>query len=276
MTKNPKVSIIIPVYNGSNYLKEAIDSALNQTYEDVEVIVVNDGSNDNGETEKIAKSYGDKIRYYYKENGGVASALNYGIKTMSGDYFSWLSHDDVYFPEKIQTQIGMLKFYSSPVIYYSDFEFIDKNSDFLRIKKSKSFTKNKFRISLITSHKIHGCTLLIPKECFEKYGNFNEKLMTVQDYELWFRFAKQYEFIYIPKVLIKSRLHKSQGSHKLNSIKVKETNLYYKWAIGELLKEDNRNSKLYLKFIMLLVFIKSSLKGYDEASSFAFKKFLKF
>ena len=100
--------------------------------------------------------------------------------------------------------------------------------------------------------------------------------MTVQDYELWFRFAKQYEFVHIPKVLIKSRLHKSQGSYKLNSIKVKETNLYYKWAIEELLKGDNRNSKIYLKFIMLLVFIKSRLKGYDEASSFAFKKFLKF
>ena len=276
MTKNPKVSIIIPVYNGSNYLKEAIDSALNQTYENVEVTVVNDGSNDNGKTEALAKSYGDRIKYYYKENGGVASALNYGIKTMSGDYFSWLSHDDVYFPEKIQTQIDTIKFYSYPVILYSDFEFIDENSNFLRIKKSKSFTKNKFRISLITSHKIHGCTLLIPKECFEKYGYFNEKLMTVQDYELWFRFAKQYKFIHIPRVLIKSRLHKSQGSYKLNSIKVKETNLYYKWAIEKLLKEDNRNSKIYLKFIILLVFIKFRLKGYDEASSFAFKKFLKF
>ena len=276
MIKNPKVSIIIPVYNGSNYLKEAIDSALNQTYANVEVIVVNDGSNDSGKTEALAKSYGDRIKYYYKENGGVASALNYGIKVMYGDYFSWLSHDDVYFPEKIQTQIDTLKFYSYPVIFYSDFEFIDENSNFLRKKKSKSFTKNKFRISLITSHKIHGCTLLIPKECFEKYGNFDEKLMTVQDYELWFRFAKQYEFICIPKVLIKSRLHKSQGSHKLNSIKVKETNLYYKWAIEKLLKEDNRNSKIYLKFIMLLVFIKFRLKGYDEASSFAFKKFLKF
>jgi glycosyltransferase involved in cell wall biosynthesis len=82
MTSNPKVSIVIPVYNGSNYLKEAIDSALGQTSKDVEIIVVNDGSNDGGQTEAIAKSYGDKIRYFYKENGGVASALNLGIKNM--------------------------------------------------------------------------------------------------------------------------------------------------------------------------------------------------
>ena len=83
---NPLVSIIIPVYNGSNYVKEAIDSALAQTYKNIEVIVVNDGSTDN--TEKIVKSYGDKIRYFYKENGGVASALNLAIENSKGEYIS--------------------------------------------------------------------------------------------------------------------------------------------------------------------------------------------
>ena len=69
----PRVSIVIPVYNGANYLREAIDSALAQTYKNVEIIVVNDGSTDNGETEQIAQSYGDRIRYFRKENGGVSS-----------------------------------------------------------------------------------------------------------------------------------------------------------------------------------------------------------
>ncbi len=78
--KEKKISIIIPVYNGSNYLRHAIDSALRQDYPNFEVIVVNDGSNDNDETEKITLSYGDKIRYFKKENGGVATALNYGIE----------------------------------------------------------------------------------------------------------------------------------------------------------------------------------------------------
>ena len=86
MKFNPKVSIIIPVYNGSNYLKEAIDSALEQTYKNIEIIVVNDGSRDNGATEKIVKSYGDRIRYYKKDNGGVSTALNLGIEKMTGEY----------------------------------------------------------------------------------------------------------------------------------------------------------------------------------------------
>ena len=92
---NPKVSIIIPVYNGSDYLQQSIESALAQTYKNIEVIVVNDGSNDNGATEKIANYYRDKIKYFSKPNGGVSSALNFGISKMEGEWFSWLSHDDI-------------------------------------------------------------------------------------------------------------------------------------------------------------------------------------
>ena len=101
----PKVSIIIPVYNGENFLEQAINSALHQTYDNIEVIVINDGSNDKGKTEAIAKKYNDKIKYFYKENGGVASALNMALEKMSGDYFSWLSHDDLYYDDKIEKQI---------------------------------------------------------------------------------------------------------------------------------------------------------------------------
>ena len=89
-------------------MREAIDSALAQTYPDFEVIVVNDGSDDGGMTERIALSYGTRINYCYKENGGVASALNVGILMMSGDLFSWLSHDDVYYPEKVAVQVAEL------------------------------------------------------------------------------------------------------------------------------------------------------------------------
>ena len=123
MIESPLVSIVIPVYNGTNFLKDAIDSALRQTYKNIEVIVVNDGSTDNGGTEGIALSYGDKIRYFKKENGGVASALNHGIKEMRGEYFSWLSHDDVYNDNKIEEQINFLKKYPDEevVVYIFDF-----------------------------------------------------------------------------------------------------------------------------------------------------------
>ena len=107
--KKPLVSIVIPVYNGSKYLGEAIDSALEQTYKNIEIVVINDGSKDNGKTRAVAKSYGDKIRYYEKENGGVSSALNYAIKMSKGQFISWVSHDDKILPEKIELQIEFIR-----------------------------------------------------------------------------------------------------------------------------------------------------------------------
>src|SRR5688500_7068290 len=101
----PRVSVVIPVYNGANYLAQAIDSALAQTYPDGEVVVVDDGSTDERATERIARGYGHRIRYIRKENGGVATALNAGIEAMTGDYFSWLSHDDMYLPDKVALQV---------------------------------------------------------------------------------------------------------------------------------------------------------------------------
>ena len=101
-SRKPLVSIVIPVYNGANYLRQAIESALGQTWENCEILVVNDGSDDGGDTEQAALEFKDRIRYFRKENGGVASALNYGIQRMQGEYFSWLSHDDWYYPDKIE------------------------------------------------------------------------------------------------------------------------------------------------------------------------------
>jgi glycosyltransferase involved in cell wall biosynthesis len=105
----PKVSIVVPVYNGADYLHEAIDSAFAQTYPNIEVVVVNDGSKDDGQTERIALSYGEALRYFCKPNGGVASALNRGIAEMSGEFFSWLSHDDLYTKDKIATIQSLLQ-----------------------------------------------------------------------------------------------------------------------------------------------------------------------
>ncbi|MDR1180166.1 MAG: glycosyltransferase [Spirochaetales bacterium] len=129
---HPLVSIVIPVYNGANYMREAIDSALTQTYDNCEVIVVNDGSDDGGATDNIARSYGDRIRYFAKENGGVATALNLGIREMQGEYFSWLSHDDVYLPYKIERQIDfMQRFELQDAVLYSDYCQIDEGGGVL-------------------------------------------------------------------------------------------------------------------------------------------------
>ncbi len=226
MKNNPKVSIVIPVYNGSDYLKEAIDSALAQTYKNIEVIVVNDGSNDGGKTEAIAKSFKKKIRYCNKINGGVASALNAGIRLMKGAYFSWLSHDDAYYPHKIERQIHFLKDIDCDAILYGDIEYIDTHSNFIRAHTFPHTDSGKF-LSYLMIDGVHGCTVLVPKKCFTHVGMFNENLITTQDVDLWFRLGEKYRFIHIPEILIKSRIHTGQGSATMSRICLKEQNELY-------------------------------------------------
>lgn len=225
MNTKPLVSIIIPVYNGANYLSEAIDSALGQTYSNKEVLVIDDGSTDGGATEKIALSYGDKIRYFSKPNGGVASALNKGVEQMKGEYFSWLSHDDVYFPDKLESQIKYLQDVGrDDIILYSDYCSIDENSKFIKENRLIHVEPASFRLYFIMGVLINGCTLLVPAICFRECGDFNKTLRTTQDYDLWFRFSEKYEFVHMPAMLLKSRLHPDQDTRKLRPVVIKECN----------------------------------------------------
>lgn len=212
--KKPKVSLIIPVYNGKEYMKEAIDSALAQTYDNLEILVINDGSNDKGETDKIAKSYGDKITYISKENGGVSTVLNLALKKMTGDYFSWLSHDDVYYPNKLEEEIKYLNendLLGKNVILYSDYDVIDEYGNLVaHAVKDHEMLVEKPEYALLRGT-VNGLTLLIPKKAFDECGNFDESLRCAQDYDLWYKMMKKgYDFIHIPEILVKSRIHSKQ------------------------------------------------------------------
>ena len=217
----PLVSIVIPVYNGSNFLREAIDSALDQTYSNTEVIVVNDGSNDDGATERIALEYGDRIRYFFKPNGRVSSALNYGIRVMKGEYFSWLSHDDVYNSQKVEAEVFALsKIENKTAIVKCHSEFIDANS-----KSIGHATRQKNNAGLIPWHKAlltlykyetyNGCALLIHKSVFESCGMFDEQYRYNQDGLMWTNvFLRGYSLFSIDYIGVKSRIHNGQLTRK--------------------------------------------------------------
>lgn len=214
----PKVSIIIPVYNGSNYLKEAIDSALNQTYHNIEVIVVNDGSDDGNLTRKIAQSYDDKIVYFEKENGGVASALNLGIEKMTGEYFSWLSHDDIYLPDKILKEVeALVSLKNKKTVIGCNVDIVNLKRDLIKhnhipIEAKRSVT---CYLAFDQTTGLNGCSLLIHKNLFKEFGNFDVELKVTQDYDMWYRLAKNVDFKFIDDNLVLSRQHEEQGSKTL-------------------------------------------------------------
>lgn len=205
-----RVSIVIPVYNGSNYLAEAIDSALAQTYVDVEVLVVNDGSRDDGATERIALGYGDRIRYIAKPNGGVSSALNRGIAEMTGDWFCWLSHDDRFLPDKSERQIAFLREHPDARVAGCDFVLIDDDG---RVHGQWRSPIAVVRTGMdVMENWIFGCALMIHRDVLAACGPFNEENRTTQDLEMWLRVVEHAPIHWLPEILCQLRQHPEAGS----------------------------------------------------------------
>lgn len=219
MTSNPKVSIVIPVYNGSDYLKEAIDSALGQTSKDFEVIVVNDGSNDGGKTEAIAKSYGDKIRYFFKENGGVSSALNLGIKNMKGEWFAWLSHDDLFSNNRIEEDLILIDKNPEAKVVFCKITTIDPSGKVIADVNYPSQPMSNLLNALMF---VDMCTMTIHKCCFEKIGLFNESKKTTQDVEITLRLARLSPFYLNNNAVTYKREHLNRGTYTLSELHKEE------------------------------------------------------
>lgn len=269
--EKPLVSIIIPVYNGADYIAEAIESAINQTYKNIEVIVVNDGSNDGGRTEKISKSYGDKIKYIKKDNGGVSSALNLGIKNMKGEYFSWLSHDDKYKLDKVEKQINLLNQYDNPqeLIALCATQPIDKDSKKLPAKVKKRNLKENEIIgykevlkSLLDKGSFNGCALLIHKSILEKYGNFDENLRFCQDIYLWIKiFLAHCNLVYSDDKLVFSRVHNKQVTQTRRELLHSDSIYISKKLINNLAIESNKKNNFYYLFAK-----RNSINGINEVA----------
>ncbi len=237
----PLVSIIMPVYNGAEYLGIAIDSALAQTYPNIEVIVVNDGSDDGGKTAAVIAAYGDRIKSFYKENGGVSSALNMGISAMKGEYFVWLSHDDMLLPNLIERQIEVLldnKLDDGNTIVCCQIGLMDAAGKILYRPytplKGMKEGADIYRL-LLSGANICYCTMLIPKKAMEKVEPFNPEYRYVQDKLYWKSLAKSgCRFYFYSDKLALLRTYKGQLSEKLKPIYKEEMYRYLKPDMEEL------------------------------------------
>jgi len=204
-SRSPLVSVIIPTYNRAHLLGRAIQSVLNQTYQDFELIIVDDASSDN--TEEVVKSFhDDRIKYIrHDENKGAGAARNTGIKAARGEYIAFQDDDDKWLPNKLEKQVKVLE--DSPPeigVVYTDFQRFDKKSE------NKPKMVKVMRISgdihgaLLEDNFIGTPTVLVKKQCFEKVGMFDEELPQLEDWELWIRISKYYHFRYIKEPLVDS------------------------------------------------------------------------
>lgn len=216
----PKVSVIIPTYNYGRFICYAVNSVLNQSYKDYELLVVDDGSKDN--TAERVKKYDDRIKYYYKDNGGPASARNFGIKKSNGDYICFLDADDLFIHNKLELQVDLLdqKIKEGVGLIYSDYLCIDEyNTYILKHYKSKGFqSQNEALKCLLSYNFINTSTVMVAKECLEEVGLFNENYKYLEDLDLWIRIGSIYKYEYINKPLVKTRSHSNNLRNKIRKL----------------------------------------------------------
>ncbi len=264
----PKITIGMPVYNGGQYFRMALDSALSQTYNNIEIIVVNDGSTDGGETEAIAREYGSHIIYLYQKNKGVAGALNAMIPRMTGDYFAWLSHDDIHLPQKLDRQIDFLRRLGKcDAILISDYDLIDPEGNVITTVRLPHANFVKTPIRPLMHGAVNGCTLLIPAKLMRCYGPFDEALRYTQDYEMWNRMLATHDIFHQPEVLIQYRLHPGQDTHKPNAV-IEGNVLWQRMLLSRNMTEQvQMYGSRHRYFISMAKFLDDS--PYKKAAAFA-------
>jgi len=230
------------VYNTEKYLEECLESALNQAYNEIEIIAVDDGSTDN--SLNILKKYSDKIKIISKENGGTASALNAGIKNMKGEWFKWLSADDILYPNAVLELINAAKLLSNKkYILYTNYDIIDSQGEIIDQMIEPNYNKlDSFNVNVILlDHFIgNGTTSLIHKSIIDEFGMFNETIGYKEDYELWLRYNLLYNchIHLVPKNLAKYRVHKKQLSSEKASTSLLQNNNIRKFILDKLTPEE--------------------------------------
>ena len=193
MLDKPFISVIVPTYQCERFIPSAIVSVLNQTYRNFELIIVDDGSTDR--TAEIIKTYTDnRIRYIYKENGGMSTARNYGIKKARGNYISWLDADDMFTPDILKTYVDILTEYPQIVFLYPNLAHIDEDSKLTGVVWSyKDYSLVELIASLFQGGR--GCipgiaSTMARYDLYEKIGFFDEDRTCAPDYDFLTKFAR--------------------------------------------------------------------------------------
>jgi glycosyltransferase involved in cell wall biosynthesis len=190
------ISVIIPTYNRAECITEAIEGALNQTYTNYEIIVVDDGSTDN--TKEVLEPYREKIRYIYQDNAGVSAARNTGIRAALGPWIAFLDSDDIWLPEKLSSQMECIKHTNTKVCFTKVEIFEERTNKKARKVKYKEETFNEpFDLILQKPLAAYVQTMVADKNLIEYVGCFNERLKVAEDTDLICKLAFETPFSYI-------------------------------------------------------------------------------
>lgn len=230
----PKVSVIIPTYNREEFICETIQSVLDQTYKDFEIIVVDDGSTDN--TKKKLEIFGSKIKLIEQKNSERAVARNNGVKNSSGNYIAFLDSDDIWVKDKLEKQVDILDSNKDIILVYGQSHRINEKREKIKTAKRQleGYSGNIFE-ELLMRNFITSPTPMIRREYFEMTTGFQTKYIPYEDWEFWLRFSLLGKFYFIAKPLSYYRIHPEQSVKLASAKKIEE--------VTTLLLEDSFNLK---------------------------------
>jgi glycosyltransferase involved in cell wall biosynthesis len=214
----PLISVIIPAYNAEKTILRTIESVLSQTYSNFELIVINDGSTDDT-LNLITKIKDNRLKIHSFENAGLPSARNRGIKLSSGEFISFIDADDLWSPDKLESQLQALQSKLSAAVAYSWTLLIDDKGHLLKVLDPIYYEGDVYRELLIGCFITSGSNVLIRKKCIEKVGLFDPSLKSAADWEYWIRLGKSWPFALVPRYQILYRVHSESISCNVESVK---------------------------------------------------------
>jgi glycosyltransferase involved in cell wall biosynthesis len=240
-TDRPLISVVLPTYNSGRFLAAALDSALAQTYPNIEVIVINDGSTD--DTVEVLARYPGRVRSFTQTNQGVSCARNRGVEKSRGEYIAFLDADDLWDPEKLTKQLPLFRTPDTGMVYCG-LDYIDEHG--LSLGQSTLGAEGWVlkEIALLTSPGVptSGSTPLLRRNCLDSVGGFDENLSTSADWDLVRRIACRFRVAMVREPLVKYRQHPS-AMHR--NIPIFEADMRY--AMGKMFVDDAAASVHALK-----------------------------
>ena len=205
----PTLSVIIHTYNNEKFIAETVESVLNQTYKDYEIIVVDDGSVDG--TRDALIPYMQKIRYHYKENGGIASAKNAGIGLSETEFVAFLDHDDLWVPDKLKIQMECFNENPQAGLVYAKYTSFRDGKE-LRTKPEKGYSGWIFK-ELLAKSFIQTSTVVVKRECLDAVGPYDETFSLGDEYDMFLRIAQKFQCGFVDKGLTRYRVHDTNASN---------------------------------------------------------------
>lgn len=204
---DPKVSVLLPAYNRANYISQAIQSILDQTYGDFEIIVVDDGSTDN--TAEVVRRFTDpRVRYIYQENKGICGSLNTAFRTARGEHIALLGSDDIWFPQILELEVPILDQNPDVCLVYSKAHAMDQEDNPLPQVQglAERYEGETFK-SLIYGDCVCGITAVMRRDAVERAELWDETLSGNEDWDMWLRLSLQGRFYFIDEFLAAFRIH---------------------------------------------------------------------